>query len=250
MPTSFPADDFEKFGIAASDRFLPLMSEENHSDPQERRRQFDWSWRAVRLRYRTCVESSEEFKRLLSEEAGERFVAGMSDEELLYKLERCIYVFFMSGLSIFDSFAFCLYFYGNALDSATFPKVSNPHTITRSAAAGAFAAAFPQARITKLLQKLLPDDADARFNIIYTVRNLVGHRLSGRRSVRGLGTTHEDGRYSYRREDTWYIPGLTQQLVFNEKMLQDQLENIAGLLNPRVSAAREFAEQHQLQAQP
>ena len=35
------------------------------------------------------------------------WAAGWGDEELTYKLERCIYTFFMSGLSVFDSFTYC-----------------------------------------------------------------------------------------------------------------------------------------------
>jgi len=59
---------------------------------------------AVRYRYRLCTECSEEFKALLANPS-ETWQAGWGDEELMYKLERCIYVFFMSGLSVFESFA-------------------------------------------------------------------------------------------------------------------------------------------------
>ena len=48
----------------------------------------------MRYRYRTCAECSEEFKALVGN-ASQAFVSGMGDEELTYKLERCIYLFFM-----------------------------------------------------------------------------------------------------------------------------------------------------------
>src|SRR5581483_8116037 len=112
--------------------FLPMKSEENLFDPLERRRQFDWSWQAVRYRYRSSIECSEEFKALLANPS-QSWQNGWGDEELLYKLERCIYVFFMGALSVFDSFAFSLYFYGNALQPGAFSKITNPRSITRSA---------------------------------------------------------------------------------------------------------------------
>lgn len=241
IPVSFPETDFHAYGVAASKSFLPLMSYENISDPQEKRRQFDWSWQAVRYRYRSCAEACEEFKSLLANQSPS-WQNGWGDEELLYKLERCIYTFFIGGLSVFDSFAFSLYFYGNALQSAGFSKIANPRSITRAVTAMAFTAIFPQARITMLLQRL---SADAGFSTIDTVRNLVGHRLSGRRSVRAWGTTHRDGSHTQRREETWHIPGLAQPLAFDQEMLQRQLDNVTGLLTELSSAARDFAEQHQ-----
>lgn len=240
-PASFPETDFRAFGIAASNSFLPMMSEENLFDPQERRRQFEWSWQAVRYRYRSCVECNDDFKALLANPS-QSWQNGWGDEELLYKLERCIYGFFTSGLSVFDSFAFSLYFYGNALQPGAFSKIANPRGITRSATTAAFLATFPLARITTLLQGL---PADAGFSTIDTVRNLVGHRLSGRRSVRAWGTTHDDGSHTHTREETWHIPGSVHQLAFDDEMLHRQLDNITGLLTALSSAAREFAEQHQ-----
>ena len=107
MPASFPETDFRAFGLAAA--FFPgVVSDEALFDPEEKRRHFDWSWLAVRYRYRSCAECNGEFKTLL-DGASEMWKAGWGDEELLFKLERCIYVFFTSALSVFDSFVFCLY---------------------------------------------------------------------------------------------------------------------------------------------
>ena len=202
MPAMFPETDFRAFGIAAKAFFPDLLSDEAMFDPQEKRRQFDWSWQAVRYRYWGCVECTEEFKALLADPS-EMWMAGWGDEELTYKLERSIYQFFMSGLSVFDSFAFCLYFYGHALQPATFPYIANPRAITRATTSKAFTAAFPTAEITGLLIHL-PDEP--AFKIIDSIRNLVGHRLSGRRSVRSSGTTHADGTHTEDwHEETWHI---------------------------------------------
>jgi hypothetical protein len=131
MPSTFPETDFRAFGIAAAKFFPALLSDEVLYDAQEKRRHFDWSWQAVRYRYRSCAECSEEFKTLL-DNAGHAWDSMVGDEELTYKLERCIYVFFMSALSVFDSFALSLYFLGNAIQPTAFPDVAHPRKITRS----------------------------------------------------------------------------------------------------------------------
>ena len=242
MPTSFPETKFREFALAARAFFPDLKTfagwEEMLYDPQEKHRQFDWSWQAVRYRYRSCTECNDEFKALLNDEASGRWKAGGSDEELVYKLERCIYQFFTSALSVFDSFAFCLYFYGNALEPKAFPEVGNPRAIKRSTTAKAFMAAFPQAAITGLMAGL---SKDSRFGTIDIVRNLVGHRISGRRSVRASTTMQADGTYSHWREETWHLPGTEEKLTFDAELLQRQLDNITSLLAELSSAAREFA---------
>ena len=125
MPPAFPSAEFRGFGQAASNFFPALLSDEALFDPQEKRRNFDWSWQAVRYRYRSCAECQDEFRALLTN-ASEEWRAGLLDEELTHKLERCIYLFFMSAQSVFDSFAYCLYFLGHAIQPGAFPAVANP----------------------------------------------------------------------------------------------------------------------------
>src|SRR5271155_2241903 len=134
MPSVFPETEFHAFGQLAAKFFPTRMSDEALFDPQAKRLQFELSWQAVRYRYRSCAEFNDEFKALLAN-ASEAWRAGLDDEELTYKLERCIYMFFMSGLSVFDSFAFCLYFLGHAMEPGAFPDVANPRNITRKATA-------------------------------------------------------------------------------------------------------------------
>jgi hypothetical protein len=219
MPASFPATEFAAFGAAAEPFFPHVMSSEAKFDPLEKRRQFDWSWQAVRYRYRTCAECADELKQL------EPGPAGLGYEEWMYKLDRCIYLFFTSALSVFDSFAFCLYFLGNAIDQAAFVEVNNPRRITRRTTSTAFTTTFPQATITGFLANLSTDPA---FDTIDDVRNRVGHRLSGRRSIYGSSTT-------------WHLPGSKSKLTFDAELLQRHLEDIRGLLIVLACAAREFA---------
>jgi hypothetical protein len=62
MPASFPETDFRAFGLAANAFFPGAVSKEALFDPEEKRRHFEWSWQAVRYRYRSCAECNDEFK--------------------------------------------------------------------------------------------------------------------------------------------------------------------------------------------
>ena len=238
MPSDFPLTDFRAFGLTAQKFFPKLLSDEDLNDPQERLRHFQWAWQAVRYRYRLCFDSSEEFSALL-DSAGESWRKGGTDEELSYKLERCIYVFFVSGVSIFESLGFCLYFFGNALRSINFLYVAKPKKITLNATTNAFADSFPNANITQRLREL---SKQREFVALEDRRNILAHRLSGRRSVRSRGTMLLDSTYESTWEEGWYMPG-SDELTFEEGMLRRTLQSITALLVPLATASREFAEQ-------
>jgi hypothetical protein len=235
MPPAFPETDFRAFGAAAHAFFPELVSDENLNDKQERRRHFDWSWQAVRYRYRVSAECNREFKALLAN-ASKSWREGWGDEELNYKLDRSIYTFFMSALSVFDSFGFCLYFLGHAIRPGAFPSIANPRGITRKATICAFGVSFPDATITALLAALPQDEG---FATIEAVRNLLAHRISGRRSVRASSTLPDGITW---REDVWYIPGSNGKLIFDEELLQHYLDDVTRLLTTLSAAARLFAE--------
>ena len=241
MPSSFPQIEFRAFGLAAQAFFPKILSDDDLNDPLERRRQFDWAWQAVRYRYRLCFECSEEFKFLLAN-ASESWQSLAGDEELTYKLERCIYIFFMGGLSIFESFGFALYFLGSTLQPSAFPYIARPKKITLDATAKAFLAAFPKAVITQRLSELAQKP---EFTALDGVRNILAHRLSGRQSMRSWSTLHRNGSYESTTEENWHIPGSKEKLTFNGEMLQRLLDAITALLTALVSASREFAEQNQ-----
>jgi hypothetical protein len=83
------------------------------------------SSQAVGYRYLACAECNEDFKALFVN-APERWREWNDDPEHSYKLERCLYTFFMNGLSVFESLAFCLYFVGGTIRPELFPHTSNP----------------------------------------------------------------------------------------------------------------------------
>lgn len=110
-PKEFPQELYQEFGKCASELFPALLSDEALNDPLQRRHQLDRAWQAVRFRYRACCEANEEFKSLFAN-ASELWREWNMDEEHSYKMERCLYIFFTNGLSVIESFGFCLYFIG------------------------------------------------------------------------------------------------------------------------------------------
>lgn len=250
MPRAFPETEFQAFAIAANDfppKFPSLeylsaqMNPETATPVQldrlKKKQHLEGALQAVRYRYRLCTECSEEFKALLASPS-QMWQARTGDEELMYKLERCIYVFFMSGLSVFESFAFCLYFLGGIIRPDAFPHVSKPKKITLETTSKAFTAAFPQAAITACLAEL---SQKPEFGTLEDLRNVLAHRVSGRRNVRGRGEVR-DGTYTYEQEETWHLSSSDEKLLFDEGLIQRHLNEINSLLTPLIVAAREFAE--------
>jgi hypothetical protein len=233
MPDSFPQELFRAFGLKAAPFFPELLSDEFIEDELERRTQFDRAWQAVRYRYRACFESNEHFRALLAG-ASEMWKEWNADEEMNYKVEQCLYLFFMNGLSVFDSLAFCLYFVGGGMRGSGFPLIEKPKSITLDATIGAFECAFPHATVTIRLKEL-PHKSE--FKTIKTVRNLIAHRVSGRRSIRGWSTLRSD---THLREERWYLPGSDEALIFDEGLLQRHLDEITSMLTTIVSSALEF----------
>jgi hypothetical protein len=240
MPPAFPADEFRAFGLAASSFFPPILSEQSLYDPLERTTHFNWSYQAVLYRYRICAETADEFKTLLCDASDEWREGWFGwDENLNYKLERCIYVFFMSALSVFESFGFCLYFLGSALKRSDFPFCDSPKKITLTATSAAFAKTFPHTEIASRLADLLqtPD-----FTSVDAFRNILAHRVSGRRSIQVSTTVHSGGAVTPTRKETWHIPGSLVALEFNEQMLHTYLAQLTVQLLSLVTAARDFTQ--------
>jgi hypothetical protein len=201
MPQSFPMAEFRAFGIAASSFMGSLISDENLFDPQEKRRNFDWAWQAVRYRYRTCVERADEFTGLL---------------------------FAPSGIAWPNSSAW-LAGGGDALQPGDFPHVAAPRKINLAVTIDAFEATFSSAAITSCLADLVQKPEFIRLD---KIRNVLAHRLSGRRSIR-------------QETWSWHIPDLPDALEFSTDMLHRLMDEITGMLTTLIAAAREFAESQQ-----
>jgi len=236
MPSTFPENTFQEFVKLAGKFFPALLSEENLNDPQKKRMHFERAWLAVRYRYRACSEHNEGFKALIVN-ASDLWKEWSADKEQNYRVEQCLYHFFMNGLSVFDSLGFCLYFVARMVDPKHFAHVGNPEKITLKTTTRTFKAAFPHASITNHLRELLENP---EFIKIKAIRNILAHRLSSWRTIISNGSNDSDGTYRYTREEFWHIPGLKEELVFDEKLIQRPFDEITRLLTKLISASLEF----------
>jgi hypothetical protein len=241
MPPTFPQNTFQEFVKRASTFFPTILSDEDLSDPVQERQHFERAWLAVRYRYRACSEYNEEYKALLAN-ASDLWREWSADEEQNYKLEKSLYQFFISGLSVFESLGFCLYFVGSTVCTKHFSFVSNPKHITLAVTSKAFTDAFPHASITNHLAEL---SRDTEYRKIDAIRNILAHRLIGRRNVHVDITVHADVRKEY-----WRVLGSDEELIFDEGLIQRHLDGITSLLTTLISASLEFVESVSLPASP
>jgi hypothetical protein len=238
MPASFPSDDFRSFGLATINVFPATLSIEDQTDPLQRRANFNWSWQAVRFRYRSAAEASDQFRDLVRK-AGDPWESDLMDEESSYNLERCVYTFFVSAISVFDSFAYSLYFLGHALRPEVFQKVAAPKQIDLKKTSDSFSSAFPTEAITAGLAALTTDE---RFCHLAELRNIVAHRLNGRLTVKASSMIELDGTHTMSSEERWHLQGASDSPTFDAEMLQRHLHDVTALLGPLVTAAKAFAE--------
>jgi len=236
-PKDFPQESFQEFGKCASGLLPAALSDEALSDPLQRQYQFVRSWQAARFRYRACCEANDEFKSLFAN-ATELFREWNSDEEHWYKIERYLYTFFTNGLSVFESFGFCLYFIGNAIAPLKFVHVKDPRKITLKVTSEAFGAAFPNTAITDRLVRLRKD---SQFCELDSIRNILAHRISGMRSVRSRSIRELDGTFTRSREDVLYLHG-ANEAQYDEELIQRHLNGITSTLTAMVTAALGFVQ--------
>lgn len=238
MSPTFPQSTFQEFGSLAGTFFPPVLSDENFNNPCQKRVHFQRAWLAVRYRHRACSDQNETFKILFTNAMDNELWREWSEgEEHNYELEQSVYTFFMNALSVFESLGFCLYFVGATIAPKNFPNVRNTKLISLKATRTAFNAAFPHATMTAHLMELSKDPDFIRIDVI---RNILAHRLSGRRNVRSYGATHPDGTYTGTRKELWNIPGLNEELIFNEELLQRHFDDLNRLLTALILASLEF----------
>jgi hypothetical protein len=231
LPPAFPEEIFREFRQCAGGLFPSFQKAENSLE----RDQFVLSSLAAGYRYRTCVECNEEFKALVIN-APQIWRELNEDPEYAYKLERCLHTFFMNGVSVFESLAFCLYFVGSATRAVDFPHVREPHKINLKSTGQAFVAVYPHEPITTHLAAL-PQYIE--FKELDRARNLLAHRVSGMRSVRGYSVLLRDGSYNSTAEEVWYLPGQVE-VKFDEELIQRHLDWVSSTLTTLLSTSRDF----------
>jgi len=241
MPPTFPYATFREFGKSSAELFPEMQSNEYLADPLQRRQHFDRALLAVCYRYRACSEYNDAFKAMLVN-ASELWREWGGDEEQNYKIEQTLYQFFMSGLSVFDSLGFCLYFLGSMVRPKDFPLISKLKRITLEATCRAFTVAFSDALITDHLKGLL---IDAAFLNIKEIRNILSHRLTGRRNIYETFTIDSKG-ISTEKEEVWHVSGSDEKLVFDEGLIQRHLDEMSRVITTLLSAGLEFVQSRSL----
>lgn len=235
MPSTFPHDRFREFGRGAGKFFPAMLSSESYDDPLQKRLHFDRACFAVCYRYRACSEYNEAFKALLAN-AGESWREGY-DQDHNYKIEQCLFQFYMNALSVFDTFGFCLYFVGRMVNCKHFSLVSKPDKITLNATSKEFGIAFPSLSITKCLAELLND---TEFRNIQKERNILTHRLAAMRCIRVYNKPESDGTQTNMRDEILNVPGLGEEPKFDGNLIQHPFNEITRLLTTLLAASIEF----------
>lgn len=143
----------------------------------------------------------------------------------------------MNAVSVLESFGFCLYFIGAMIDARDFPKICSPRGITLKTTLDVFKSAFPNSSVALSLSAMAKDPG---FTRIGTIRNLLAHRLTGRRNIRSYNSASHPG-----REELQYIPGLNEEVFFDKQLVQRQLDDVTRLLTALTSASLEFVKSKQ-----
>ena len=243
LPPAFPQVEFLEFGKLAATFSPASLSDEDLNDLLQRQLHFQWAWRAVCYRYRACAEQNVAFNSVFDKAmSSDLWCEWSADEEHNYQLEQCLYGFFMNALSVLESFGFCLYFVGAMIDAGNFPKINSPKGITLKTTLAAFEAAFQNSSVTLNLAAMAKDPG---FTRIDTIRNLLAHRIAGKRNTRCFGASHSDGTYTERREELWYIPGLNEEVFFDKQLVQRHLDDVTRLLTALTLASLEFVKSQQ-----
>ena len=239
VPVRFQVPLDEAPQVEALDPYLRKLERIFRSSDPLWRKHAENAWRAVCYRYRFCVECNDEFKRLIQKRAAQLAddASPRSRGADMYELERCIFSFFVSSVSIFDSLGFCLYFVGAIIRSSSFPLTLHPRKINLSETAKALSAAFPKQTITNLLSKL---SKDKRFTELKAIRDILTHRLTGGSFVQmAFDPRTGEGKTLGPR---WQLAGIERHFDLNEDHLQVHLNGLTDLLTCLMAASIVFVD--------
>lgn len=100
----------------------------------------------------------------------------------------------------------------------------------------AFASAFPKTAISDRLARLRKDH---EFCELDSVRNILAHRISGMRSVRGRSVIELDGAITRSVEDVYHLHGASE-LEYDEHMIERHLNSITAALTAMTTDALDF----------
>jgi hypothetical protein len=166
IPEDFPLDVYNKILNRVDKKYYPVNTIDSLGE------QFYDAWQAVGYRFFTCVEHDIAFTASI-ERAGSRPAERMEH----YIQERELYGFFVTGLTIIESFYYGCYIIAAIIDSIGFP-VDRPEKIKVDETADRYLDNFPEESITHQLDNLRKDVAYKDWK---NTRNILAHRTTPQR---------------------------------------------------------------------
>ena len=142
-PPDFPATLFEEIESKVKElRRKGLLEKENWSE-------FAQGWNGVGYRFLFLCDYDKDFSS----------VSRQTDHTELYKQNKALFSFFSSARSLFENYAYCLYFLGNGLRSSDFP--TDDKSLKRvyfGAVACKYSCLFPSEAVTNVLSSIESSD--------------------------------------------------------------------------------------------
>lgn len=162
MPTCFPIKPYE---------VIHSRIEKNKDDFPKSWNQYAGAWNAIAYRFLSCSNYNFEFISLIKR-------AGNSPVPTeRYKQEKCLFGFFVTGLSTIESFCYGLYAIASMINSSYFPidKAKHLRKIKIENTSKKFKCVYPNEKISEILSKLIEDPAFQKWK---EIRNILAHRLA------------------------------------------------------------------------
>ncbi len=147
---------------------------------------FAASWNGVCYRFRACTDHSHMFTEAIT---------AQQDSESRYIQERELFSFFVSGLSVIESFCFALFALGRMLQPLDFPLLSDEdeRKVKPCETSKKYQELFPNDEISQELARLVGvsisskdkscKGADTQYTEWLNVRNILAHRASTTRLI-------------------------------------------------------------------
>ena len=167
VPADFPREVYNRIGLRIYEKLYltgvsPVLAEH-----------FSDAWLAVAYRFFACTEHDASFRSSIER-------AGSNPPRLEHYIqERELYGFFVTGLTVIESFYYGCYVIASMINGDGFP-MDNPRSIQVSSTADKFVKNFAQKPITRELDSLRNNDAFKRWSLI---RNVLAHRVNPARQV-------------------------------------------------------------------
>jgi hypothetical protein len=215
MPSGFPS--------AAHDGMTKCVStwSETH---QSEYREFAAGWSAVAHRYFACWDCDRAFTQSI-----ERDGPGPAPPER-HSQEHALYVFFASGLSTIESFAYAVHAIGWMLDPPRFDMSSDDRkrNVTPGSTCKRLEAAFPNEALPAALREVVDSNA---YNEWGGIRNVLSHRAATRRDFAlTIGAPDEDRTAEWR----WG--------AIDERTTADRFAWLRRVTSSLVESANEFVQ--------